>query len=109
MWGPGALGIPREVAIREVARRERCDRGWYAGPVGWMDAAGNGEFAVAIRSALVRGREALLYAGAGIVAGSDPDQELAETRLKLEPLLSAVTGGEPQTVRGREPDLAASA
>jgi len=55
-----------------------------------MDARHDGEFAVAIRSALVRGSEAALYAGAGIVAGSDPEAELSETRMKLQPLLSAL-------------------
>jgi isochorismate synthase len=89
---PAVAGFPRLAALAEIRRREALDRGWYAGPIGWMDAAGNGEFAVAIRSALVKGREALLYAGAGIVAGSDPDRELAETRLKLAPLLAAMTG-----------------
>jgi menaquinone-specific isochorismate synthase len=73
-----------------LREREALDRGWYAGPIGWMDANHDGEFAVAIRSALVRGSEASLYAGAGIVAGSDPDAELDETRLKLQPLLSAL-------------------
>ena len=68
------------------------DRGWYAGPIGWMDMNGEGAFAVALRSALLHGREALLYAGAGIVAGSDPDRELAEAELKLQPLLEALRG-----------------
>ena len=60
------------------------DRGWYAGPVGWMDAAEDGEFCVALRSALLRDRTAHLFAGAGIVADSDPAAELAETEIKLE-------------------------
>ena len=71
------------------------DRGWYAGPVGWMDAAEDGEFCVAIRSALIRDRTARLFAGCGIVADSDPAAELAESEIKLEallPLLSAVVG-----------------
>ena len=87
---PAVAGYPREAALAELRAREGLDRGWYAGPVGWMDARGDGEFAVAIRSALIRGREASLYAGAGIVAESDPDAELDETRLKLQPLLSAL-------------------
>jgi len=87
---PAVAGHPREVALRLLPEREALDRGWYAGPIGWMDARHEGEFAVAIRSALVRGAKALLYAGAGIVAGSDPEAELMETRLKLQPLLSAL-------------------
>ena len=63
------------------------DRGWYAGPVGWMDATEDGEFCVALRSALLRDREAHLFAGVGIVAGSDPAAELAETEVKLGALL----------------------
>jgi isochorismate synthase EntC len=63
------------------------DRGWYAGPVGWMDATEDGEFCVALRSALLRDRKAHLYAGGGIVAGSEPAAELAETEIKLQALL----------------------
>ena len=90
---PAVGGWPREPALEAIARLEGMDRGWYAGPIGWVDMHGDGEFAVALRSALVRGREALLYAGAGIVAGSDPDRELAEAELKLRPLLDALRGG----------------
>jgi salicylate biosynthesis isochorismate synthase len=70
-----------------ITELERMDRGWYAGPVGWMDATEDGEFCVALRSALLRDREAHLYAGVGLVAGSDPAAELAETEIKLEALL----------------------
>jgi isochorismate synthase len=87
---PAVAGHPRAAALQLLREREALDRGWYAGPIGWMDANHDGEFAVAIRSALVRGSEASLYAGAGIVAGSDPDAELEETHLKLQPLLSAL-------------------
>jgi isochorismate synthase len=87
---PAVAGHPRDVALRLLPQREALDRGWYAGPIGWMDARHQGEFVVAIRSALVRGTKASLYAGAGIVAGSDPEAELVETRLKLQPLLSAL-------------------
>ena len=69
---PAVGGAPREPALEAIARLEGMDRGWYAGPIGWMDMNGEGAFAVALRSALLHGREALLYAGAGIVAGSDP-------------------------------------
>jgi salicylate biosynthesis isochorismate synthase/menaquinone-specific isochorismate synthase len=88
---PAVAGHPRAAALRLLPQREALSRGWYAGPIGWMDARHDGEFAVAIRSALVRDAEASLFAGAGIVAGSDPDAELGETRLKLQPLLSALT------------------
>lgn len=70
-----------------IAELEAIDRGWYAGPVGWMDAAADGEFCVALRSALIRDRDAHLYAGVGLVPGSDPAAELAETETKLGALL----------------------
>ena len=68
------------------------DRGWYAGPVGWTDAAGDGEFCVALRCALLRGPVASCYAGNGIVRGSDPSAELAETEIKLQALLPLLAG-----------------
>ena len=74
-------------AAGAIAELERMDRGWYAGPVGWMDATEDGEFCVALRSALLRDREARLFAGVGVVAGSDPAAELAETEVKLQALL----------------------
>jgi isochorismate synthase EntC len=75
-----------------VRTLEQLDRGWYAAPVGWMDAAEDGEFCVALRSALLRDRTAHLFAGAGIVAGSDPAAELAETELKLDAILPLLAG-----------------
>jgi isochorismate synthase EntC len=66
------------------------DRGWYAAPVGWMDATEDGEFCVALRSALLRDRDAHLFAGVGVVAGSDPEAELAETEVKLQAMLPLV-------------------
>jgi isochorismate synthase EntC len=78
------------VALRILRALEPFDRGWYAGPVGWVDGAGNGEFAVGIRSARIRGREADLFAGAGIVRGSDPRAELQEIRAKLRALLDVL-------------------
>ena len=84
---PAVGGEPWPAAASAIAGLERMDRGWYAGPVGWMDATEDGEFCVALRSALLRGREAHLYAGVGVVAGSDPAAELAETEVKLEALL----------------------
>ena len=85
---PAVGGAPREAARAWIARNENLDRGWYAGPVGFVDAEGGGDFCVALRSALIRGEEARLYAGAGIVAGSLPPAELRETRLKLRAMLS---------------------
>ncbi len=87
---PAVAGHPRAAALAALPVHEGLERGWYAGPLGWFDAAGDGRFDVALRSALVRGRQAVLFAGAGIVAGSDPAAELAETRLKLQPLLAAL-------------------
>jgi isochorismate synthase len=90
---PAMGGVPRERAMDVIRRFEGMDRGWYASPVGWMDAQGEGEFAVAIRSALLHAAEATLCAGCGIVAGSDPDREYAESCLKLRPVLAALGGG----------------
>jgi salicylate biosynthesis isochorismate synthase/menaquinone-specific isochorismate synthase len=84
---PAVGGEPDDAAQAAIAELEDLDRGWYAGPVGWMDATEDGEFCVALRSALLRDRTAHLFAGAGIVAHSDPASELAETELKLEALL----------------------
>jgi isochorismate synthase len=89
---PAVGGEPRGVALEAIAELEGMDRGWYAGPVGWMDAAEDGEFCVALRSALLRDRTAHLYAGAGIVADSDPAAELAETELKLDAILPLLAG-----------------
>jgi salicylate biosynthesis isochorismate synthase/menaquinone-specific isochorismate synthase len=87
--GSEPRGADGEAAIREL---EGMDRGWYAGPVGWMDAAEDGEFCVALRSALLRDRIAHLYVGAGIVADSDPAAELEETEVKLGALLPLLAG-----------------
>jgi len=84
---PAVGGEPRDRALATIAELEGLDRGWYAGPVGWMDAAEDGEFCVAIRSALLRDRAAHLFAGNGIVGDSDPEAELAETEIKLDALL----------------------
>jgi salicylate biosynthesis isochorismate synthase/menaquinone-specific isochorismate synthase len=84
---PAVGGEPWPAAAGSISTLERMDRGWYAGPVGWMDATEDGEFCVALRSALLRDREAHLYAGVGVVAGSDPAAELAETEVKLGALL----------------------
>jgi isochorismate synthase len=89
---PAVGGEPRERALELMAKLEDMDRGWYAGPVGWMDAAEDGEFCVAIRSALLRDRTAHVFAGNGIVADSDPASELAETEVKLGALLPLLAG-----------------
>ncbi len=84
---PAVGGEPWPGTASAITELEQMDRGWYAGPVGWMDATEDGEFCVALRSALLRDREARLYAGVGVVAGSDPAAELAETEIKLQALL----------------------
>ncbi|MDH3519620.1 MAG: chorismate-binding protein [Myxococcales bacterium] len=81
-------GAPRDAALRWLDRHEAVERGWYGGAIGFVTAAGGGELAVALRSALLRGRTAHLFAGAGIVVGSQPGAELQETRLKLRALLT---------------------
>ncbi|NJM72527.1 MAG: isochorismate synthase [Scytonema sp. RU_4_4] len=87
---PAVAGASQEIACREIRRYESFERGLYAAPLGWVDLEGNCEFIVGIRSALIDGDRARLYAGAGIVAGSDPDKELAEVQLKLQALLKAL-------------------
>lgn len=83
-------GHPSTAALEFLAEHEPDARGWYAGPVGWLDAEGNGEFAVAIRSALLAGDTAYVYAGAGIVRDSRPDDEFEETAAKQRSLLAAL-------------------
>jgi menaquinone-specific isochorismate synthase len=87
---PAVCGVPQQAALDFIAQREALPRGYYAAPIGWFDSQGNGAFYVAIRSALLRGDRAWLFAGAGIVAGSDPDRELRETAAKLRPMLTAL-------------------
>jgi isochorismate synthase len=87
---PAVAGAPRAAALAWLASKEGLERGWYAGPVGFVRADGGGEFWVALRSALLRGCSARLFAGAGVVAGSRPEAELQETRLKLAALLGAL-------------------
>jgi salicylate biosynthesis isochorismate synthase/menaquinone-specific isochorismate synthase len=84
---PAVGGEPWSVAEPLIPALEGFDRGWYAGPVGWTDASGDGEFCVALRCALLSGTSARLFAGAGIVRDSDPAAELAETEVKLQALL----------------------
>jgi salicylate biosynthesis isochorismate synthase/menaquinone-specific isochorismate synthase len=89
---PAVGGEPAEVALGLIPALEGLDRGWYAGPVGWTDGAGDGEFCVALRCALLRGTVARCYAGNGIVRESDPSSELAETEVKLQALLPLLAG-----------------
>ena len=89
---PGVGGVPRAEALDWIRRQERVGRGWYAGPIGWVDGSGCGDFMVGIRSALLRGSEAWLYAGCGIVDGSDPQREYEESSLKLRTMLASLSG-----------------
>ena len=89
---PAVGGEPLRRAAPLIPALEGLDRGWYSGPVGWTDAAGDGEFCVALRCALLHGSVARCYAGNGIVRDSDPARELAETEIKLQALLPLLTG-----------------
>jgi menaquinone-specific isochorismate synthase len=89
---PALGGYPQQKALEEIRMYEQLDRGWYAGPIGWLDGAGNGEFAVAIRSGLIRQHEASLFAGCGIVAKSEASKEYEETNIKFKPMLAAIGG-----------------
>ncbi|XWK86286.1 MAG: isochorismate synthase [Phormidium sp.] len=87
---PAVAGVPRDIALKQIRRYEKFNRSVYAAPIGWIDHQGNSEFIVGIRSALIESDRARLWAGAGIVAGSDPEKELAEIQLKLQALLKAL-------------------
>jgi menaquinone-specific isochorismate synthase len=90
---PAAVcGTPAEVALELIRELEHMERGRYAGPVGWVDAAGNGEFGIALRCAELSGPRARLFAGCGIVAGSDPVAEVAETEVKFLPMRQSLEG-----------------
>lgn len=90
---PAVGGAPRAEALALIEKLEPTGRGRWAGPVGWLDADGDGRWVIGIRSATVEARTAVLCAGAGIVAGSDPQAELAETTVKLAPVLEALAPG----------------
>ncbi|MCB1035860.1 MAG: chorismate-binding protein, partial [Acidobacteria bacterium] len=87
---PAVGGLPTAGALHWISRHEPDPRGWYAAPVGWFDTDGNGELAVALRCALLKGQEAFVYTGAGIVPGSDPLEEAEEVDLKERTLLEAL-------------------
>lgn len=90
---PAVGGVPTEAAVQWISENEPVSRGWYAGPIGWFDRRGDGEFAVALRCGVFRDGKAFLYAGAGIVAQSDPDAEYEETTVKQQALLSVLGDG----------------
>jgi len=92
---PAVGGTPREAALSWLRAHEPVGRGWFAGPVGFLQSDGDGEFVVALRSALVHGHDATAWAGAGIVAGSEPDAEFTETELKLRTVLGPLLWGAP--------------
>lgn len=83
-------GFPRSDAMRFITRTEGLDRARYSGPVGWVNAAGDGEWAIALRCAELAGKKGRLFAGAGVVEGSLPESELEETRLKLRAMESVL-------------------
>lgn len=89
---PALGGLPKQEAVEKIREVELLDRGHYGGPLGWMDYCGNGEFAVAIRSGLIQGKEASLFAGCGVVADSDSESEYLETNIKFRPMLTALGG-----------------
>jgi salicylate biosynthesis isochorismate synthase len=92
---PAVGGWPRAAALELLEEQEHLDRGWYAGPVGWVDARGDGEFVVAIRSGVIEGGRASLFVGCGIVGDSEPDREWVESGMKLQSLASALGRLEP--------------
>jgi len=87
---PAVAGVPTAIACEKIRQYETFDRALYAAPIGWLDSQGNAEFMVGIRSAMINQNQARLYAGAGIVAGSNPEKELAEVQLKLQAMLKAL-------------------
>jgi isochorismate synthase len=90
---PAVGGFPRQAALEAIRNTEKLDRGWYAGPLGWIGAGGHGEFAVALRSGLIDGSIATLFAGCGIVSNSDPQAEYAESGLKFQVMLRGLGDG----------------
>ena len=86
---PALGGDPRPDALQLIRQLEPIPRGWYGAPVGWIDSQLEGEFAVAIRSAVAQEARVWVYAGAGIVADSLPRPEWQETELKFKPMLDA--------------------
>lgn len=87
---PAVGGVPYQEARDTISKSESQSRGWYSGPVGWLDPRGNGQFAVALRAALTVGHDTRLYAGSGIVANSRSSKEWEETEWKFRPFLDAL-------------------
>ena len=87
---PALGGWPQKAAVEAIRALETLDRGWYAAPIGWMNRTMDGEFAAAIRSALLQGKEASLFAGCGIMGDSEPESEYQESALKFRPMLTAL-------------------
>jgi isochorismate synthase len=87
---PAVAGVPQADALQVIRDREGFSRGWYAAPIGWLDLNGGGEFAVALRCALIQGEVAHLFAGAGIMGDSDPEAEWHETEMKMQPMKLAL-------------------
>jgi isochorismate synthase len=90
---PAVCGTPEALALASITELEGFDRGEYAGPVGWVDARGDGDWAIALRCAVLEGDRATVYAGAGIVAGSDPASEVDETDRKFRAFLDSLRWG----------------
>jgi salicylate biosynthesis isochorismate synthase len=88
---PAVGGVARETAVAYIEANEVIDRGWYTGGVGWMNGTGDGAICIGLRCGLIRGDTTHVFAGAGIVADSEPNAELVETRLKLRPLMDLLT------------------
>lgn len=97
---PAVSGVPQNEAMQYIAAHETIDRGWYAGPVGWIDLDGDGTFAVALRSGLLSKGILTLYAGAGIMEDSDPNAEWVETEMKLQPMSQAFACREWEFAKG---------
>ena len=96
---PAVCGLPRDTALDLLSRNEPFERGWYAGPVGWFDTRGDGVFVPALRTAVARSTTWRLFAGAGIVPGSDPEDEWEETGIKFEPVLRALDAAGARGIR----------
>lgn len=92
---PAVAGVPTDAALEFLRQHEQFDRGWYAGPVGWLTPDGDGRFFVALRSVLLNPDESLLFAGSGIVEGSCPEKEEQETWLKLQTAMEALLSPSP--------------
>ena len=93
---PAVAGLPRRPALKHISETEAMDRGWYSGPIGWLQEDGDGEFIVGLRSALVRDNEIHAFAGAGVVEGSDFAAEWGETTLKLSAICDVIFGSDTQ-------------